>query len=201
MDQQGNKLSSSTPAVTWVSAREELVRVASEASLKLEVDPCTWTQSANQKEDAAWAFFTVTALTFTAVLVPDDRTSTATVAGLTLTAILACAALMAKVRLAEKWELRGRLSEIAEDYRQASLSAASPDGRSAPGASSEDSSTHASTSLRQGSPMMSIVAVYRDGQWHRVPVLCAVKGDLVALETWDPAPGKVENAVEPSEYV
>ncbi|KAM3578075.1 hypothetical protein VYU27_000174 [Nannochloropsis oceanica] len=46
--------------------------------------------------------------------------------------------------------------------------------------------------LKQGSPMVSIYLVFREGKWERVPALLLVEDDIIALGTSDMTPARVE---------
>lgn len=45
--------------------------------------------------------------------------------------------------------------------------------------------------INGGHSHVSIVAVFRDGQWHRLPTLLLVEGDIISLMSGDTAPGNI----------
>ena len=50
--------------------------------------------------------------------------------------------------------------------------------------------------LPQGSSLVSIYPVFRNGQWQRVPALMLVEDDIIALGTGDVTPARVEQLAQ-----
>jgi hypothetical protein len=93
-----------------------------------------------------------------------------------------------RYKITEQTELLREVNNIVHDYITSmnSLEDLSP---------KEDSIKP----LYSGHSQVSIVSVYRDESWHRLPTLLLVEGDIIALSAGDLTPGKVYELI-PTEH-
>jgi hypothetical protein len=91
----------------------------------------------------------------------------------------------------ESNEIRRELEEVLRDYEhfaaQCKRSSQAIDGDENSPAIEED----AFNGISSGHTLISIVTVYRNGHWLRMPSLGLVEGDIIALMAGDITPGKV----------
>jgi len=90
----------------------------------------------------------------------------------------------------ESEELRNQLSDIISQYT-ASIAAHS---------NVEHEQMKTPKMINSGHAHVSIVAVYRDGHWQRIPTLLLVEGDIIALMAGDITPGELEELISDRDH-
>jgi multisubunit Na+/H+ antiporter MnhG subunit len=176
------RATSDTLGITWGKARTVLEAVCRSAALQAEEVGAAsrLTTLGSTPADCAFIIGTLIFLCLAAFLDSAFRSENVAAAIVALIGASVSAYFLKTTRAAESSELSTRLSVIADKFNEA----CSNDDADTSGL--QFSQMHA---LRHGSPLTSVVPVYRNGQWHRVPTLLLVESDLIALATSDVAPG------------
>jgi hypothetical protein len=118
----------------------------------------------------------------------DDRVAKWIYRGVLLANVVLNVWIVAARHVCQQREVLGRVRKSVGIYRKSVLAAdnsTADDGgaRSFPGQLAI---------LKQGSPLVSIYPVFREGMWQRVPALLLVEDDVIALGTSDMTPARVE---------
>ncbi|CAM9806959.1 unnamed protein product, partial [Ectocarpus sp. 8 AP-2014] len=121
----------------------------------------------------------------------DKSVATLALALLVLCSLLAGVLIKVICRRCEAFELQDRVSEACEAFIENSPpdeggNSAKPEGTATDPPMRESSGP--SAGLQQGSALASVVSVFRNDLWQRVPKLLLVEGDIVALMGGDKAP-------------
>jgi len=176
------RATSETFGVTWEKARAILETVCRSAAQQAEEDSVVSRLATigSTPADSVLIAATLVFLCLSALVDSAYRTASVAAAIVAFSGASVCGYFLKTTQDAETSELATRLEVIADKFH----AACSNDDAVLAGL--RPSHSHA---LRHGSPLTSVVPVYRDGQWHRVPTLLLVENDLIALATSDVAPG------------
>jgi hypothetical protein len=135
---------------------------------------------------------TAVSLVIGAVLDGNFRAAFLFSASLTLLLICLNVVLLKRYREAESAEITKEMASIAEEY-SSSLERSQ---------NINDPNCHDNTRglISSGHSQISIIAVFRDGKWQRVPSLLLVEGDIISLMAGDTTPAAVYELLSDRSY-